>query len=300
MMHQLSVLFYPVALALLWRDRKDRFWSTALGYSVISPGLTLVAYGLAYRLASHKPAVTVSGWLSFHAVPFVFNPMAAAGWLMLGTARLFVGGRLGLIAYLVGPVSLGVVLWAIWRLVKMRGEFLSVLPVWPILVWAGIYISFLFVWEPHNTFYRLFYLTPLVALLAVATRALPARPLGAIAAALLCWNFCVFIYPNTRVGRNQLLTIALAQHKVWPPGTGVVFSQLVPDLWAICYFNPQVSWISMEQPDPARVVDYATQMARNGSKLYLDWTYLNSAGRPTPRFHFEEVKQISLPGATSQ
>lgn len=294
MMHQLSALFFPVALALLWRERKERIWGAALSYTVVAVGLTLALYGIAYPLATQKPLVTFPGWLTFHAqVPFEFSAWRGAGWLILGTARLFAGGKLGPIAYLVGPVSVGLVLWAAVRLVRRRRSFLTVLPEWPLLVWVGVYIAFLFVWEPYNTFYRLFYLTPLVVLLAVAVRALSARPLLSMAAALLCWNFCAYIYPNTRVEKNPLLTFALAQQKQWPPGTGIIFGQLVPDLWTISYFNPQVSWISLEEPDPAQVADRAAQFARSGGKLYLDWTYLNRAGKPAPRFHFELVPVAS-------
>jgi hypothetical protein len=291
MTHQLSALFFPVALALLWRARKDRFRSEALAYTAVSASLTLTMYGIAYRLAPYKLANTFIGWLTYHSeIPFVFKAGSNTGWLLLGTARLFVGGRLVPIAYIVGPISLAVFLWAAARLVRGRVEFQPVGAAWPLLVWVGVYVVFLFVWEPYNTFYRIFYVAPLVALLAVTTRAMPARPLAAIAVALLLWNFFLFIYPNTRVENNGLLSYALEQRKQWPPGTGIIFSKLVPDLWTIAYFNPQVSWIPLEQPDPARVAEYARQFGRNGGKLYLDLTYRERAGMPANGSRFELVR----------
>jgi hypothetical protein len=291
MMHQLAALFYPVALALLWRHYRERFWRAALAYTVISAGLTLALYRVAYSLATQKPPVTFTGWLTFHAqVPFSFNASAAAGWLALGTARLFAGGKFEPVAYGAAPISLALLVWAALQLARNRGRFLPVLPAWPLLVWASVYIVFLLTWEPYNTFYRLFYLTPLVGLLAVATRAVNARPLALVAAALLTWNFAAYIYPNSRADRNPQLRIALEHRQEWPAGTGVVFSEIVPDLWTIVYFNPQVSWISIGQPDPARVAEAAALCARRGGKLYLDWTYLNRAGRPAPRFYFERVR----------
>jgi hypothetical protein len=291
MMHQLSALFYPVALLLLWRSRKERFRLNALLYTTISAGLTLAAYGAAYRFASHRAAVaSFPAWLTYHAqVPFSFHPISGAVWVILGTARLFAGGKPEPIALAAAPLSLGLAGWAIRRITGSRRQFLSVKTARPLLVWVGVYVGFLLIWEPYNTFYRLFYLTPLVALLAIATRALPARPLAALAAALLCWNFLVYIYPNSRVERNSLLVFALAQQKQWPPGTGIIFSQLVPDLWTISYFNPQVSWIPLENPDPARVTEIAAFFAKNGGTLYLDWTYLTRSGRPAARFYFERV-----------
>lgn len=291
MMHQLSALFYPVALALLWRHHRERFWKAALAYTATSAGLTLVLYRVAYSLVTAKPQVTFAGWLTFHAqVPFSFDLAASARWLALGTARLLAGGKFEAVAYVAAPVSLALLVWAAVQIVRNRGRLLPVLSQWPLLVWAGVYIAFLLIWEPYNTFYRLFYLIPLVALLAVSTRAFPARPLALFAAALLCWNFAAYIYPNTRVDRNPLLRIALAHRPEWPAGTGIVFADPVPDLWTIIYFNPQVSWIPIERPDPARVAEAAAFCARRGAKLYFDWTYLNRAGRTVPRFYFERVQ----------
>jgi len=290
MMHQLAALFFPVALVLLWRHHRERFWRAALAYTAVSAGLTLALYRIAYPLATQKPPVTFSGWLTFHAqVPFSFDFAASVRWLALGTARLFAGGKFEPVAYVAAPVSMALLLWGAVQFVRNRHRLLPLLSAWPLLLWAGVYVAFLLIWEPYNTFYRLFYLIPLVALLAVATRAFPARPLALLAAALLCWNFAAYIYPNSRAGRNPLLRIALAHQKEWPAGTGIVFADPVPDLWTIIYFNPQVLWIPVEQPNPARVAEAAAFCARRGGKLYLDWTYLNRAGRRAPGFYFEPV-----------
>lgn len=290
MMHQLAALFFPVALALMWSARTERFRREAWAYSAVSAGLTLGVYGIAYQLAPHKLANSFVGWLTYHSeIPFVFQARTGAGWLVLGTARLFVGGKLAPLAYVVGPISLALLGWGAARLWRSRAELGPVASAWPLLVWLGVYLAFLFVWEPHNTFYRLFYAAPLVALLAVATRRLPARPLASIAAALLCWNFFLFIYPDTRVEKNSLLAYALAQQKQWPRGTGIIFGRLVPDLWTISYFNPQVYWIPLERPDPGRVAQYAAELARHGGKLYLDTTYRERAGLPANGSRFELV-----------
>ncbi len=289
MMHQLAALFYPVALVLLWRGKNGRFGRAAVGYTCLSAGLTMAMYAMAFRLASHKPpGISFPGWLSYHAeVPFSFKPLAGAGWLLLGTARLFAGGKLEGLAYAAAPVSLALVVWAVAQFVKGRRLMASLRRESPLLLWTGVYAAFLLIWEPYNTFYRLFYLVPLIALLAVAARALPARPLAALAMSLFCWNLFAYIYPNSRVEKNQVLAFALEQRKHWPPGTGIIFSQFVPDLWTISYFNPQVSWIPLERPDAARVSEYAAELSRRGAKLYLDWTYLERSGKPAARFQFE-------------
>ena len=38
MMHQVSALFYPVGLALIWRRSRERFWRDAALYTLISAG----------------------------------------------------------------------------------------------------------------------------------------------------------------------------------------------------------------------------------------------------------------------
>ena len=145
--------------------------------------------------------------------------------------------------------------------------------------------------KPHGTVYRIFDPAPLLALLAVATRTISARPLIYLALALLCWNFSQFIYPKTRVENNLPLAAALEQRKNWPQGTGVIFGEFVTDLWTIRYFNPQVTWIGIDTPDPAKVAAYASQFERDGRSVYLDWTYLQRSGEPVPRFTFQRVEK---------
>jgi hypothetical protein len=290
LMHQLAVFFYPAALAFLWRRSRERFARDAILYTAICAGGTLAIYFAAYRLTLHLEAPGFRNWLTYHsAVPFFFHPWKSVGWLWLGTGRLFVGGKLTRSALVLLPPAVTLAAVAIVELVRERNRLALAGPAWPLAVWCVSYLCFLFVWEPYNTFYRLFYLVPLVALAALATREIRPRSLACLAAALLLWNFCAFIYPYTRVESNRPLAFALDQRKNWPAGTGIVFSRFVPDLWTISYFNPQVAWISMEQPDPARLAAYSEQFQRQGDRLYVDWTYLQRAGQPAPRFRFQRI-----------
>ena len=294
MMHQVSALFYPVGLALIWRRSRERFWHDAALYTLISAVGTLAIYAVAFRLSTAREASTLLGWLTFHAdLPFSFSLVNSSRWLALGTGRLLIGGKLSKTAYFAGPVSaifLGFMAAGFWR---ARSRFRSVLSVWPLLVWIVVYAAFLLFWEPHGTVYRIFYLIPLIALLAVATRAISARPLVFLACALLCWNFSQFIYPKTRVENNLPLAAALEERKNWPQGTAVIFGEFVTDLWTIRYFNPQVTWIGIDTPDPARVAAYAAQFERDGGSVYLDWTYLQRSGQPVPRFTFQRVENVT-------
>lgn len=284
-MHQLSALFYPVGLVLLWRRSRERFWREALIYTAIAGGGTLVLYAAAFHLTPARPAPTFHDWLTYHAdIPFSFTLSRNTGWLLLGTARLFGGGKLSRTAWVAGPIALALFVSGLFGLRKRGpgpGKFET---VQPLLVWVATYLLFLFIWEPYNTFYRLFYLIPLIALGALAVCGAPARPLWMITAGLAAWNFAQFIYPATRVSNNQPLSVALEEQKHWPPGTVVIYGRYVTDLWTISYFNPQVAWIEVA-PDPARVAEIAARFAPH--TVYVDWTYRERAGLPAPRFTFQ-------------
>jgi hypothetical protein len=288
--HQLSALFFPVALALLWRRSRRDFGKNALVYSAISAGGALSTYALAYRLASRLQARTFGSWLTYHsAIPFVFHPWTSLRWLAVGTGRLFVGGKMSSTAMIAGPLALVLLGASVLGIARMRNRLAHPWKEWPLAVWTISYAGFLCFWEPHNTFYRLFYLVPLIGIMAVATRAMPPRYLASLAAALLCWNFFQFIYPHSRIENDPPLAAALAWQKRWPGGTGVIYAQFVPDLWIISYFNPQVSWMVVQPPDASRVAAQAAAFARDGGKVYLDWTYLQSMGIERQRFTFEQV-----------
>jgi hypothetical protein len=292
-MHQLSALFYPVALALLWRRSGKRFWRDAALYTLIAAGGTLALYGAGWGVARPRPAPTFFAWITYHsAIPFSFDVLRNAGWLLLGTARLFVGGKLTPSAYVLGPVVAVLLIAGIWTIRGEKARPAISLPG-PILIWIGSYVLFLFFWEPYNTFYRLFYLVPLVTTIAIVMSGFPVRSLALLTAALVFWNFAQFIYPNTRIENNPPLAVALRQQKDWPSGTGVIYAKFFPDLWTISYFNPQVSWIAVEQPDPPRVAEVARDFARNGGRVYLDWTYRENSGRPARRFSFELISPVA-------
>lgn len=114
----------------------------------------------------------------------------------------------------------------------------------------GVYILFLVFWLPQNTFYRLFYLPPLVLLVGrwIPQQLHRSAPLLIV---LLVWNLTFLAYPNSRVESNEPLEFALAEQRRWPAGTGVVLSSWNTDLWTIAYFNPQAAWISMPKIDLA-------------------------------------------------
>jgi hypothetical protein len=122
---------------------------------------------------------------------------------------------------------------------------------------------------PQNTFYRLFYLAPLLFLAASHANGLRLRLL---CTALFLWNAVFVIYPQSRVESNVPLRFALAQRDRWPSGTPIAFHQFHPDLWTISYFNPQASWIGLPSMDVAVLERSRADAGERGQPLWLEAT----------------------------
>lgn len=270
--HELAILFLPVALLRL--RKSPRMMLTYVATALVP---VAAAYAVAYSSVSNTG---LFAWMTAHSPDsgFSFHPLTALGFSIRGTLRLFFGGKLGDFAHdgisraglLVLPIAVVLFLVAVWRAVR-RGARIS----WPplhLVAWAGVYAAFLFVWMPQNTFYRLFYLPALIAILAVMLRDTPATrtALWLFVPVLMTWNFCFDIYPQSQPGFNKPLSFALAQRNTWGPGTPIVFHRFHPDLWTISYFSQQAVWIGLERAD-AGELERDLNYARSQNKaLWLE------------------------------
>ncbi|HUA19608.1 MAG TPA: hypothetical protein VMB25_12750 [Bryobacteraceae bacterium] len=262
--HELAILFFPVAILLLWKRR-----GLLAAYCVEALAPLAVAYAWAYRAA--VPGGAAGGfwaWITSHSPDsgFSFNLLRDAGYTLRGTLRLLFGGRLQ--DFVWNPLSIAASALLAFAVAALLFYAWWALPVrWSrpqahLLVWAGVYLAFLFFWMPQNTFYRLFYLAPLVFLAATVLEDVLKNHLAgfAFAAVLLLWNFVFLAYPQSRVQFNAPLRFALAQHHSWPPGSAIVFHTFHPDLWTISYFNQQAAWMTLERADVTQMdrdLDYA-------------------------------------------
>ncbi len=280
--HELAILFLPVALFRLRKNRR----SMAI-YLTVAFLPVVLTYVLAYRAAFRK-MVVVPGllpWITSHAPNsgFSFNLGTNAVLTSRGTARLLFGGKLSdfagdpiAIAACVSLILAAAAIFStcVWR--AIRDMLASRLPSPPLYaaLWAGIYIAFLFFWMPMNTFYRLFYLPPLVVLVMAVLRPTPRSrdALWAFAAVVLLWNFSFLVYPLSRADHNVPLRFALAQHEKWRPGTPIVFHRFHPDLWIISYFNQQASWITLEQVNLVQLEESRERARSAGNVLWLEET----------------------------
>ena len=266
--HELAILFLPFALFRLKNRRQ------ALLYLTSSMLPVAAAYLAAYRSVSDT--FTAAGFVRWVvAAPpigaghFSFQPLHDLVWTLLGTGRLFFGGKLDALRAL--PAASAIVLTVlvaliVWRL-RRTGAARFATPPLDLVLWLAVYVVFLFFWLPENTFYRMFYLAPLVLIICASfPRA------GLLGAALFVCNGLLVIYPASRVENNVPLRFALQQYNHWPTGTPIAFSIFHSDLWTIAYFNPQVSWVGMPRID-IPVLDRAYDEARGrGQPMWLEAT----------------------------
>jgi hypothetical protein len=260
--HELAILFLPVALLLLWKRRSLMTSMTRItAYCLAAFAPVTVAYLWAYRAAF--PGGTPGGFLGRVALHspdsrFKFHLLSDAGYTLRGTLRLFWGGRVG--ALVRNPLSAAacvLLACAVLAFLFYARRTLPAtlpplaLPPGSLLLWVSVYVAFLFFWMPENTFYRLFYLAPLILIVAMALPDAPRvhRAGFLFATVLFLWNFVFLTYPESRPEFNAPLRFALAQHDAWPSGSAIVFHRFHPDLWTISYFNPQAAWIGLERAD---------------------------------------------------
>jgi len=253
--HELAIFFLPVGLLVFWRRRR-----AMLTYLATAVAPVAGAYVWAYQAA--RPPEGFLRWVTSHSADsaFSFNPLKDLGYTLRGTLRLFFGGRWPdlvlnplsvAVCALLGIAAIALVFYA-WRELPWKWT-----PPRPALIWwVAIYVAFLFFWMPQNTFYRLFYLAPLILILTPRAN----RAGAMFAAVILLWNFAFLVYPESHPGFNAPLRFALAQQARWPAGSAIVFHRFHPDLWTISYFNPQASWIGLDGPDLSEIerdLDYA-------------------------------------------
>ncbi len=322
--HELAILYLPVAVFQVYRSR-DREGAVAFDkterapkalraaflYAACSLGPVALAYALAYRTVFGQFRLAgLARWVTAYSpdASFSWRPLQDLGLTVAGTLRLFLGGRLGQMRAepltIVGAAALAACLMGLavgWR--RSRPLRFRVPPA-DLLLWVAVYAVFLLVWMPQNTFYRLFYLPPLLLAAACAVERARANRLlpWMICAALFAWNLVFAIYPQSRVENNATLSFALAQQERWPPGAPIAFHTFHPDLWTISYFNQQASWIGLDKLDLARLDESLAGARQRGQPLWLEVTayeFLSAApeGRlwlsshpPPTRMHFHDPK----------
>ena len=283
--HQLAVIAFPVfALGVYLQDGAisiGRRARNAIVFSAVTVALIVSVYAVSFYQASYQ------GGGAFDLAKFwrwtvSFSPDAETafdfwsnlGYSLRGQVRLFFGGRLNLLRGLINPgvvllialliVAVVVLIFvSLWNLPTLKSRFrgLRLAPrqktvLLLALLWAGLYLVFLFFWLPQNTFYRVFYLPAIIVLLGLALAALTqsssrrtyVAALFVVAVGLA--NFLFLIYPFSHVEKYPPLSFALQMKGEWPPGTVVYYAAENSDGGLVRYFNPATHWSLLPEKLP--------------------------------------------------
>ena len=221
--HQLAVFMFPVlALGIYLQDGPTTLTRRALNvvyFSAVATALIVVAYAWLFYLASGSSDVTrLIRWTASYSpdADTSFGVWSNLQYSLRGHMRLFFGGRFNALRGLLNPFVivlliglLAAVLFFIvevvrnFRATKLRLEPRQKTLLLLSLVWAAVYVVFLFFWLPQNTFYRLFYLPALILLLGLALASVKnaragSRALAAFVIVMVLANFLFLTYPSSR------------------------------------------------------------------------------------------------------
>ncbi len=311
--HQLAVFFYPVivvGLCLQSRESPQKHCLlNPLFFTLAAFGITFTAYCYSYYLITGTfDFGRFMHWITSFSpdVSFSFDARSNFFYSLRGHGRLFFGGRFNAIKELMNPlivalmiclaVALLVFLYKLVRNVaKPDLEWLKSLKrdrgLRSVLLlstlWAAGYLIFLFVWLPHNTFYRLFYVPALIlivgVILAARERAQPrARTyrLALLVVIISLCNFLFLIFPSTHTQSYPPLAIALAMHQAWPNGTVIYYGAKNADNSLVRYFNPGTSWRELP-PDTAEFDSDLRDVYARGGTAWLETSAIDQlSARP--------------------
>lgn len=310
--HQLAVFMLPVlALGIYLQDGPPTLTRRALNalyFSLAATVLIVAAYAWLFYLATG--AFDLGGLLRWTAsyspdADTKFRFFSNFQYSLRGLVRLFFGGRVNLLRGLWNPaIAVLLVCLAAAILVfilnilknvkplKLRLEMSRKTMLLLSVLWAAVYVIFLFFWLPQNTFYRLFYLPALILLLGLTFIAVKdphpgSRALAAFAIAMTLANFLFLIYPFSHTEKYPPLVFAFEMNREWPAGTVIYYAAENSDAGLIRYFNPGTRWQLLPSSPPEIIT---------GSSVWLETTAIDQIAREDPRWlqkHVRKEKEVS-------
>lgn len=278
--HELAIFFGPVIIAgLLYQCKTSRQKLLSLiRFVFVSSALTTTAYFFCFYLATHRLDLgSFIHWLTYYSpdASFTFNIWNDLSYTVRGHFRLFLSGRLNLLQGLINPIivvliallviDVCVFFYLVFKSFRPRvSQLLRQLvrdPLGrPILivatVWVAIYLIFLFVWLPQNTFYRLFYLPALIILVGLFAWARyphdgyqPGFRIAGLTVVVGLANFLFFIFPYSHAEKFPPTRFALELNEQWDAKTIVYYDVENSDNNLVRYFTPTIAWFQLKQPE---------------------------------------------------
>ena len=278
--HELAIFFGPVvSVGLVYQHQattKQKVRSL-LWFWLLSVVLTSTIYFYCFYIATHKVYLTsFVRWLTYYSpdASFTFNVWNDLGYTTRGHFRLFLSGRLNLLQGLLNPaiavliallvIVLSLLLYLVFRRLRLHARqsvrnLLTDRHGRPALivaaVWASVYLVFLFVWLPQNTFYRLFYLPALIVLIGLLAwiryphgEYRPGYRVLALAIAAGLANFLFFIFPYSHTQKFPPTRFALEMNAQWHGKTLVYYDAENSDNNLVRYFAPNTTWVQLTDP----------------------------------------------------
>lgn len=285
--HQLAALFsVPLAAMAIFDKKRYRSCFTIILVSgVISISLQYYAYKANDIFRVDLPAGVVSAdighvrqnisfyeWIFTHSSDsgFAVGLRNTITGLFSGNLKLGFGGKLGDISFVplhVLIIAISVVASVTWFVAvrqrpdmqqirfandeeKRRGH--SQIMTASLLVWLFVYVLFLLLWMPLNSFYRVFYLPPLLLLLGVACDRVAInhyRLITIVVGLSILWNFLFYIYPRSVVAHNEPLVAALKLREKVSNSDRMYYRDFHTDNWTIRYFNMDIPWYYLDKPE---------------------------------------------------
>lgn len=305
LLHQLSVFFFPVAIAgLIFQaknNRRNHGRANAVKYALTVIALTVGVYYYTFHVVTGTWSFgRFVSWITYFSPEngFTFSIWNNFVYSVRSQWRTFLGGRVAFIRDLWGPAILVLasltiaaaaafvfVLLRHWKEVKSSVVFalrnsarfkpLTILCI----LWIVPYLVFLFFFIPQNTFYRLFYLPAIFLLAGIIIAAaesapshLPRYRAALFAAVVFFANLTFSQYPYTQARANPPLELALKLNQIWTTGTSVYFASPNADDSLIRYFNPGTVWVQVAPDVITRQIEELSPSARAG---WLDTTLVD-------------------------
>lgn len=304
--HQLAVLMFPVlALGVYLQDGSvstRRRLINVVFFSALAIVLIVTAYGYLFYLASGTFSVArLIRWTASFSpdADTGFNWWSNLQYSLRGQVRLFFGGRFNLLKGITHPLVVVLmialataVIFLIFQLIRKSRRLLSfrwlrglqLMPRQKIvlllsLVWAALYLLFLYFWLPQNTFYRVFYLPALVLVFGLVISALrnerPRWITAAFVVAVALANFLFLIYPFSHVEKYPPLAFALEMNREWPAGTVIYYGATNSDEALIRYFNPSTHWRLLGSTTREALETEITNINSTGGTVWLETTAID-------------------------
>jgi hypothetical protein len=326
--HQLAVFFYPAVVVALWQQSsqtpaKGRVLNL-VRYSVTAFLATSVIYYGGFLLHSGRAhSLSFWGWMTSYSpeVSFSFNLLRNTLYSLRGHHRLFFRLRIRIFSEIADATALIVaffvligVIFFFYKLVVHRRRLKALLinmfnrkwwaapPLPAIALWMGSYLTFLFFWLPHNTFYRMFYLPAIILFLAMLLSNQPGKrthTTAVLASVVFLWNLAFSALPDANPIVNPPLQFAQEMGSEFGDGDTVYYAIFNSDDWTIRYFNPQTVWKHIEVDDLASLEEELESLHLNNKGAWLDTTavdQIESAGGGSR----EWLERHSQPGARYQ